>query len=224
MDFTPTKLVFLPVGLGLLGFIEPCSIGSTFLFVKYLETKNSTNKLTQTIVFAATRAVFIGLLGVLAVLIGEAFLGFQRAAWFILGAIYILLGSAYAIGKTQALRLPLGPNLARASRLRGSALIGLLFGLNVPACATPLIFAMLATAAASGASGTTLLAGFISLGLFGLALSLPLVTVLLFEPGQRGLNALMSLSQRFPIWAALILVALGVWSIWIAAFATLKPT
>lgn len=223
MDFTFTQLVLLPVGLGLLGFVEPCSMGSTLLFVKHLEVDSSTNKLAHTIVFAATRALFIGLLGVLAVLLGGAFLGFQRVAWMILGAIYILLGAAYAMGKTQALRIPAAPNLFRVSRLRGSAVIGLSFGLNVPACASPLIFAMLATAAASGATGTTLLGGFISLGLFGLALSLPLVAILFFKVGQHGINTMVSLSERLPIWAGMILAAFGIWSIWIAAGADPFP-
>ena len=214
----------LPVGLGLLGFIEPCSVGSTLLFVKYLEAKGSTNALAQATMFAATRAVFIGLLGVLAVLVGDAFLGFQRSAWIVLGGIYILYGFFYAIGKTQSLRFSLDPSLAHMSRLRGSALIGVLFGLNVPACATPLIFALLGMAAASGASGATLLSGFISLGLFGLALSTPLLAILLFKRGQHALSALVSLSQRLTIWAGAFLVVLGVWSIWMAAFAHLQAS
>jgi cytochrome c-type biogenesis protein len=216
-------MVLLPLGLGLLGFIEPCSIGSTLLFVKYLEGKSPTNKLSQAIVFAGTRAVFVGLLGVLAVLVGDAFLGFQRAAWIILGAVYILLGLPYLIGKTQALRLSLGLNLGRISPLRGSSLIGVFFGLNIPACATPLIFALLATAAASGSTGATVAGGFVSLGLFGLALSLPLVAVLLFEPGGRTLDKLASLSQRLPFWTGLILIVLGAWSIWFGLFAKLQP-
>src|SRR5918996_228277 len=47
------------------GFIEPCSIGSTLIFVKHLESKDAASKLAQVAVFAATRALFIGLLGVL---------------------------------------------------------------------------------------------------------------------------------------------------------------
>lgn len=216
-------MLILPLGLGLLGFIEPCSIGSTLLFVKYLEGKSSTNKLAQALVFAATRAVFVGLLGVLAVLVGNTFLGFQRAAWVILGTVYILLGLPYLIGKTQALRLSLGLNIGRMPSLRGAALIGVFFGLNIPACATPLIFALLATAASSGAGGAMLASGFVSLGLFGLALSLPLVAIVLFNPGRRALDALASLSQRLPSWTGLVLIVLGVWSIWFGVFAKLKP-
>jgi cytochrome c-type biogenesis protein len=224
LDFTITKLVLLPVGLGLLGFIEPCSIGSTLLFVKYLQAEPATNILAQASLFATTRALFIGLLGVVAVVVGEAFLGFQRAAWITLGTVYILLGVAYALGKTRSLRVSLGPNLAHVPGLRSSAIIGVVFGLNVPACATPLIFALLASAAASGAGGATLLSGFVSLGLFGLALSAPLLAILLLPGSRHALNALASLSQRVPVWAGLILVALGVWSIWIAAFSELQPS
>lgn len=31
------NLVFLPVGLGLLGFVEQCSIGSSLLFIRYMK-------------------------------------------------------------------------------------------------------------------------------------------------------------------------------------------
>lgn len=224
MGFTLNQILILPLGLGLLGFVEPCSIGATLLFVKYLEAKNTSDKLAQTIMFAATRAVFMGLLGMLAVLVGNSFLGFQRIAWTTLGTIYILLGSLYVIGRTGALRLTLGLNFGRMSPLRGSALLGIGFALNIPACAAPLIFLLLAMAAASGAGGATLVTGFVSLGLFGLALSLPLVAVLLFKPGRRVLDALASLSQRLPYWAGLTLIVLGGWSIWFGVFAKLQSS
>ncbi len=86
--FTLTSLVLLPVGLGLMGFIEPCSIGSTLIVIKQLEGKSAASKLAQVGMFAGTRAVFIGLLGMLAVMLGTAFLGLQRGAWIFLGAVY----------------------------------------------------------------------------------------------------------------------------------------
>ena len=33
-------LIAIPAGLGLIGFVEPCSIGSSLVFVKYLEGKS----------------------------------------------------------------------------------------------------------------------------------------------------------------------------------------
>lgn len=57
------SFVIAPLGLGLLGFIEPCSIGSSLLFVKAVEGNPPAIKLVQVGVFALTRALFIGLLG-----------------------------------------------------------------------------------------------------------------------------------------------------------------
>ncbi len=218
-----TSFMLLPVGLGLLGFIEPCSIGSTLVFVKHLEGKAAATKLAQVGVFAGTRAMFIGLLGMVAVLLGTAFLGFQRAGWIVLGALYIGLGLLYLIGKAGMLMVSLGPSLSRLSDLRGSATLGVLFGLNIPACAAPLIFALLGAAAAGGVAGGTLASGFISLALFGLALSLPLIVAVLFAPARRALDWLAGLSRRLPFWTGLLLIALGLWSVWFGLFATIKP-
>jgi cytochrome c-type biogenesis protein len=80
MEFGFITLLVRPAALGLLGFIEPCSIGSSLIFVKYLERKEAARKLAETILFAATRALFIGALGVLATLLGTAFLGWQKGA------------------------------------------------------------------------------------------------------------------------------------------------
>ena len=135
--FTLTSLLLLPVGLGLLGFIEPCSIGSTLLVIKHLEGKSAASKLAQVSIFAGTRALFIGFLGVLAVVLGTTFLGLQRGAWIVLGAVYVLLGLLYVLGKVGVLSVSLGPSLARLSNMRGSAGLGVLFGLNIPACAAP---------------------------------------------------------------------------------------
>jgi cytochrome c-type biogenesis protein len=131
------SLLVLPIGLGLLGFVEPCSVGSALVFIKHLEGTNA----------------------------------------------------------------------------RGSVALGLLLGLNIPACAAPLLFALLGAVAAGGASGAPFISGFVSLSLFGLALSLPLIAAVLFAPARRGLDWLAGLSRRLPFWTGLLLIGLGAWSI-----------
>jgi cytochrome c-type biogenesis protein len=217
-EFTLANLVLLPIGLGLLGFIEPCSIGSTLLFIKYLEGKSRAAKLAQLTVFAATRAVLIGLLGMLAAVFGAGFLGLQKGAWILLGALYVAIGALYLTGRARLLMVSLGPRLRGLSGIRSSLGLGFLFGLNIPACAAPLIFALLGTAAATGAVGETLAAGFVSLALFGLALSLPLVLAVLLAPARRALDWLAGLSGRVPIGTGILLIVLGLWSIGFALF------
>lgn len=210
-------LVAIPAGLGLIGFIEPCSIGSSLVFLKHLEGKSGATKLAETALFALTRSVFIGLLGVLAVLVGSLFFDLQRGAWLLLGAGYVTLGLLLATGRARTLMVSIGPGLRRLSGRAGSVGLGLLFGLNIPACAAPLLFALLAGAAAS----TTMIGGFVALAVFGFALSLPLVAVM-FVPSARGLlDRFAALSGRFPIFAGLVLAGLGAWSIGFGLFVTI---
>lgn len=220
-EFGPVNLFVLPAALGLIGFIEPCSIGSTLIFIKHLERKVVARKLAEAMLFAVTRALFIGVLGMLAVLLGTAFLGLQQGAWIVLGTIYVLIGGLYLAGWTQVLMLSVGPSLARVSGAQGSIGLGVLFGLNIPACAAPLLLILLGAAAASGATGATLAAGFVSLAVFGFALSLPLVVAVLFAPARAALDWLAGLSRRMPFWTGIVLVGLGLWSIGFGLFAAL---
>jgi cytochrome c-type biogenesis protein len=222
-ELSLTSVVLLPFGLGLLGFVEPCTIGSSLIFVKHMEGRNAGHKLAEVSLFTITRALFVGALGMLAVAIGAAFLGLQRGAWIALGTGYIVIGAVYIAGRAGRLMVALGPSLSRLSGLHGSIGLGVLLGLNIPACAAPLILALLGAAAAGGASGATFAMGFVSLALFGLALSLPLIVAVLFAPARRALDWIAGLTQRVPLWTGVVLIALGLWSVWFGLFVKLGP-
>jgi cytochrome c-type biogenesis protein len=212
------QLFVLPAGLGLFGFIEPCSIGSSLLFVKYLEEAGGGEKIRQTTLFAVTRALFIGLLGIAAVAVGSGFVAFQKTAWVVLGALYVLLGVLLVAGQASALMVAIGPGIRKLSGLRGSAGLGVLFGLNIPACAAPLLAALLAAAAASGTSGATVAAGFTALAVFGFFLSAPLVAAVFSARARQLLDWLAHQAGRFPKWSGLVLIVLGAWSIYFGLF------
>lgn len=215
-------LLLLPIGLGLLGFIEPCTMGSNLLLIKHLERRPYRDRLAQMLVYAATRALFMGLLGAAAALIGARFFGLQRVLWVGLGALYLGLGLLYLAGGQGRLMVRMGPLLSRASGARGSAgsiTLGLLFGLNVPACAVPLIVVLLGVSASQAAGGDAPLRGFVSLLLFGLALSLPLLLAVLWPPARRALDVVAGLAVRLPRWTGVVLAGLGLWSIGLGWFA-----
>lgn len=211
-------LVVLPNGFGLFGFIEPCSIGTTLIFVKVIEGRSASAKLAQVAIFALTRALLIGALGMLAVALGSVFFTLQKTVWVVLGLLYAALGLAYLTGRVGWLQRSFGPGWARWSGARGAALLGVIFGLNIPACAAPLLLALLGSSAAAGAGGRSPVQGFIALALFGLALSLPLVLAALFAPARRALDWVAALSRRLPVWTGLLLMALGAWSIYFGLF------
>lgn len=204
---------FLPIGLGLLAFIEPCAIGATLLFIKLLEGKPARVKLAQALGFMLTRGLFIGLLGASAAWIGGSFFALQRAGWFVFGAVYIAIGFMYLTGHVRWLMHSVGPRLSRLGDVRSSVALGLLFGLNIPACAAPLLIVLLA-ATASGATPGGVIGGFISLSLYGIALSIPLLVAVLVPPARRGVDWLASLSGRIPRWTGALMLMLGVWTIW----------
>ncbi len=214
------NLLLIPVGLGLLGFVEPCSIGSTLLFIKYVEGKDAAAKLSQLGIFMLTRALFIGAMGAGAALFGVLFLDIQKGGWLVLGTAYLALGVLYLLGKGGVLSRTIGPGLERLSGKRGSAALGVLFGLNIPACAAPLIFALLG--AASLGAGANAAKGFFTLALFGLALSVPLAAALLSARVRRLLDRFAALSARMPLWAGAVFVALGLWSIYFGLFVNLE--
>lgn len=55
--------------------------------------------------------------------------------------------------------------------------------------------------------------GFLSLAVFGLALSLPLVVLVLVPATRPVLDRIAGLARRVPVLAGLVLVLLGLWSI-----------
>ncbi len=216
------SLILWPVGLGLLGFIEPCAIGATLLFIKTTEGRAPAVKVGQVLAFTLSRALFIGLLGALAALIGSLFLGAQKAVWFLMGAFYVAIGALYLTGRIGPLMRSIGPRLASLSSPRGSIVLGTAFGLNIPACAGPILLALLAASAAGGASGDTAVRGFAALALFGFALSLPLVVAVLFARARGALDWLAGLTRRMPFWTGVLFVVLGLWSVWFGLFVTIK--
>lgn len=204
-----TPEITAAVFLGLLGFIEPCSIGSSALFVKYLQGKSAAAVKLETIVFAGTRALVLGSLGVVAALAGLPFLSYQRAFWIGLGVLYALVGMLYLSGHERLLTRRLGPKLGRPP---SAAAAGLLFGLNIPACATPL----LAVLFAANLGAANVARGFGTMAIFGLALSFPLVLAVYSARAREALVRLASYADQVPRWTGTLLIVLGAWSIFSA--------
>lgn len=200
--------LLLPIGLGLLAFIEPCAIGATLLFIKLVEGKSARVQFLQAAGFMLTRGLFMGVLGASAAWIGGAFFTLQKAGWLAFGGIYAVIGLMYLTGHVRWLQHTVGPRLSRLGAFQSSVILGLLFGLNIPACAAPLLVALLA-ATASGVTPGGAMGGFVSLLLFGIALSAPLVAAVVFPPARRALDRLAGLSNRMPRAIGALMLVLG---------------
>lgn len=212
LDIAVWSALGLPLALGFLGFIEPCSIGTSLIFIKTLEDRSPAAKMVQTLVFVTTRAVFIRILGAAAAYVGSIFLQFQQSAWVLLGSIYVGLGVAYLTGYAGKLGIAIGPRLRMAKSSQGAAALAVIFGLNIPACASPLLAVSLGQAAIGG--DAAIWRGFAALALFGLALSAPLAFTVLWAPARRVFDQIAAFSSRAPGVTGAVFVALGVWSMY----------
>ncbi len=63
-------MTLVPIAFGLLGFIEPCSIGANIIFLGYLQSRDS-GKIFEAVKFTVTRALFLGLIGLAAGVLGH---------------------------------------------------------------------------------------------------------------------------------------------------------
>ena len=52
-----------PIGLGLLGFLEPCSLGANAIFLSYVLPLPGWRRVGEALAFTLSRGVFLGLLG-----------------------------------------------------------------------------------------------------------------------------------------------------------------
>lgn len=206
-------LLALALGLGLLGFIEPCSLGANGVFLSYLRNKSRAARLSETIRFAMVRSVVLGLFGLGVALLGEQIFAAQKGFWLFLGLLYLTLGVSIILNVRLGWGLfaRLSPGRLLARRENHSWGLGLLFGLNLPACAYPLMLALLGRSAASGAPW-----GFAALFVFGLALSAPLVPLALSERAAKLFDRLTRASGAAPYVIGAVLIAIAAYVLYTA--------
>lgn len=210
MEFTFLQLVLLPVGLGLLGFIEPCTVGGHLLFLDSQKGRAQGQKFQAFLTFLFARSLVAGMFGAAVSLLGRLVIGAQTAFWLAFGLTYLAIGIAFVSGKGGFLRHEISLISRQWAIARKPQLAGIVLGLNIPACAAPILFGLLGLAATTGTAAT----GFAMMFIFGVSLSLPL-TLFLFAP---------RISSSFENWTrklkgvkwliGLVFIVLGLWSIW----------
>ena len=87
----------------------------------------------------------------------------------------------------------------------------MVFSLTAPTCAAPLFLALVGQASPGGAAR-----GFTTLGLFGLALSAPLVGIAAWTRADARLRWARAWAGRVPAVVGIVLIGLGILSILVA--------
>lgn len=209
-----TQTLLLAFGLGLLGFIEPCTIGTHMLFLGGQRTRPMRERLGAALIFLLARLVVMGGFGGLIVVLGQRLIGVQTGTWLLFGAIYLGLGLAILAGWDKAMRHRIKVSPERWKAASNPLLQGLAFGLNIPACAAPILFGLIGTATLSGSPTT----GFLMMAVFALALSLPLLPLSIVPSFARPLDRLADWLRPRRWLLGAIFIILGTWSVWFGLF------
>ncbi len=202
-------LLFVPIVFGLVGAITPCALGINAVFLGYVIGKPRSRRLWEWWLFALARATLLTTLGLAFGLLGQAVGRFVRGYQQFIAWGLIILGVLFILSRFRRLPLPhLSLAGGRAPTGNSSALaLGALFGLDIPACTSPMVLALLAQTVLVG----DWLFGGIALFIFGFSMSLPLLPLTIIEGADRWL---VEVSRRykttFYLTAGGLLILLGV--------------
>jgi cytochrome c-type biogenesis protein len=214
MQLSLYTLILLPAALGLVGFIEPCTIGAHLIFLETQHARSKAEKMRAVMVFIAVRSLTAGIFGAFVAFLGQLMVGLQTNLWLAFGSVYLVMGVLFFFGRGGLVKRRI--NLAPAAWKRASSpvVLGVAFGLNIPACAAPVIFGLLGLAA----SLSSILAGFVMMFIFGLALSLPLI-IFAAVPALAARLATLGRYLKGKTWIlGLVFILLGIWSIWFGLY------
>lgn len=214
MDLSLQSLILLPIGLGLLGFIEPCTIGGHLLFLNTQKSRERHQKIRAVTIFIIARTLVAGLAGAIIAWAGQTLITLQTGIWLIFGLIYLAVGLALVWSRFSILKSPVNLAPAAWKKTQSPLLMGLAFGLNIPACAAPILFGLLALAATTGTAFT----GFVMMALFGLFLSLPLAIFAIVPAMAARLDTFAHAMIRGRWIIGLVFAGLGIWSIWFGLY------
>jgi len=214
MELSLYTFFSLPVALGLLGFIEPCTIGGHLLFLNTKKDRSSREKIIAVTLFIVVRSLVVGMFGASIALLGQQLIGMQTQIWLIFGSLYLSIAISFLLNETDLIKQQLDLAPAAWKRAQNPVTLGLAFGLNIPACAAPILFALLGLAATTA----TVLVGFGMMLLFGLFLSLPLALFAVIPQLAIKLDRLANWLKQTAWLIGVVFVIFGVWSIWFGLY------
>lgn len=191
MSFYLLYALLLPMAFGLVGSLTPYALGINAVFLGTVTGRPRAVRIGQWLLFALARAAFLTLLGLLFGLLGATVGDFVRGYQKVIAVGLIVLGALLVLSRWQRLSWPALSLSEAQDRAHGGALaLGAPFGLDIPACTSPLVIALLAQTVLIG----NYAAGALALFVFGLGMSLPLLAMTLAEGADRWLVAL---SRRY---------------------------
>lgn len=192
MIATIMQVILLPLVTGIAGGFTPCALGINTIFVGALAGKSRPVRMAQWAALATMRAALLTGLGLIFGLVGEAVGEMAAIYQQAINLGLIVLGILFIMSRFRRIPFPtLRLTSPAAFRGRRSILtMGLLFGLDISACISPLLLALMAETILIG----DWVGGTVALFIFGVSLSVPALAVLFVDGANQWLQ---EMSRRY---------------------------
>ena len=201
-------ILLIPFLFGLVGFFEPCSLGINIIFLNSMQKFSKAKRVIESLIFTFSRGFILALVGLSAAFIGNKFVKIQSSLFLILGLLFIGLGILSIINMYKPIfRVKL--NFARFVKNKTGLGLGVAFGLIIPACAIGLILALVGKTVLMG----DLFEGFISLFIFGITLSVPLIFISYSDKSIKIIQKIHEKTRKIKWLAGAILIIVGILTI-----------
>jgi len=214
MEITLQSLFLLPLAMGVLGFVEPCTIGGHLLFLDTQMARAPREKRGAVTRFILARTLVTGLCGALFAWLGQELVDLQTLLAVFFGLMYLAIGGYFLLGWAGLFNRQYRLTDKTRYRAQNPALLGAAFGLNIPATAAPVLFMLLGLPLGLN----SVLTGLITMAIFALALSAPLIVFTLFPPLSNRMEALADIFKRARWLIGALFAILGFWSLWFGLF------
>ncbi len=198
------SVILIPLLFGLIGFVEPCSIGINIIFLNRIHSFKRAKRISETLIFTLVRGTFLALAGLSAAFIGSKIITIQSSFFLILGGVYILLGALTIMNMYRPI-FTHEINLSTYLKHQESITLGVVFGLIIPACAISFVLALIGKSILTG----DILEGFVSLFVFGVVLSFPLVVITCFDQSNEIISKISKKARQIPWLAGAVLIGVG---------------
>ncbi len=214
MEIGFVSLILLPLGFGLIGFVEPCVIGAHLIFLTRQAERSQKARAAALIAFVSARTLVMGTLGASVGLLGQLLIGLQTGFWLVFGLLYCTIGAAFVLNRSGWLKRGIILPSPAWKNARSAWLVGAAVGLNIPACAAPILFGLLGLTVSGGSA----IAGFTTMAIFALGLSAPLVVMTLLPAFARFVERSAEWLRARRWLTGALFVVLGIWSVYFGLF------
>ncbi|WP_373538341.1 cytochrome c biogenesis protein CcdA [Chamaesiphon sp.] len=204
---TANPLVLMPLAFigGLIASVSPCILALLPLNLSYIGTRNITSRgdaFVKAGLFVLGNVIILGLFGLASSFAGAVMVEYRGHINVVVGAIILVMG----FGLLGLIKIPL-PEINVDGSNFGPFGVGLTFALVSSPCASPVLFAVLA---AAGASGSQLLA-VLTMASYAFGYTIIIFLASLLTGFAKQANLLLKYSENITKFGSVALILAGIY-------------